>query len=59
MSGSALTGQTPSTSIVMIASAALLGALGSHLYKSGADGVSGSALSYLTSIRLLLGMACT
>jgi uncharacterized membrane protein len=53
-----MTGPTPLPSIVMFAVAALLGALGSYLYKTGADGVTGTALSYVTSARILSGVAC-
>jgi hypothetical protein len=38
--------------------AALLGALGQYLYKSGADRAGGGPLSYLLNARLLGGVAC-
>jgi hypothetical protein len=38
--------------------AALLGALGQYLYKSGADRAGGGVLSYLLNARLLGGVAC-
>jgi multidrug transporter EmrE-like cation transporter len=44
--------------MVMIALASMFGALGSYLYKSGADGVTGAPLSYLTSPRILAGVTC-
>lgn len=53
-----MTGSAPVPSIVMIALAAVLGALGSYLYKSGADGVTGTPASYVTSVRILSGVAC-
>lgn len=42
----------------MFAIAALLGAVGQFLYKSGADRASGSIASYLLNARLLGGVAC-
>ena len=42
----------------MFAVAALLGALGQFLYKSGADRAGGSISSYLLNGRLLAGVAC-
>ncbi len=50
--------QTPLLSIVFFLIAALLGALGQYLYKSGADEVGGSALDYVTSPRILGGVVC-
>ena len=38
--------------------AALLGAVGQFLYKSGAERTGASALSYLLNLRLLGGVAC-
>ena len=49
---------TPAISIAFFLAAALLGALGQYLYKSGADLASGSLSSYLLSPRLLAGVAC-
>ncbi|MAE68146.1 MAG: hypothetical protein CMJ18_28180 [Phycisphaeraceae bacterium] len=42
----------------MIILAAVIGALGSYLYKSGADAVDGTVISYLASVRILTGAAC-
>lgn len=50
--------QTPLISIVLFAVAALLGAVGQFLYKSGAEAAGGSALSYLLNWRILIGVAC-
>lgn len=50
--------QTPLLSIVFFLIAALLGALGQYLYKSGADEVGGAALDYVTSPRILGGVVC-
>ena len=49
---------TPAASIVMFLVAAILGALGQYLYKSGADSADGSVQSYLLNARLLGGVAC-
>ena len=50
--------QTPLLSIVFFLIAALLGAGGQYLYKSGAEAVGGSALDYLTNLRILGGVVC-
>lgn len=50
--------KTPLASILMFAAAALCGALGQFLYKSGADRAGGSLASYLLNARLLGGVAC-
>jgi multidrug transporter EmrE-like cation transporter len=50
--------KTPISSIVMFLVAALLGAVGQYLYKSGADRATGGLLSYLLNARLLGGVAC-
>lgn len=50
--------QTPLSSILCFLIAALLGALGQYLYKSGADQTSGTIASYLLNIRLLGGVVC-
>ncbi len=50
--------QTPSVSIVLFAVAALLGALGQYLYKSGADRADAGWLSYVLNWRLSGGVAC-
>jgi multidrug transporter EmrE-like cation transporter len=49
---------TSAISIVFFAVAALLGAIGQYLYKSGADAAGGSLLSYLANVRLLGGVLC-
>lgn len=48
----------PLASIVMFVCAALAGAIGSYLYKSGADEVDGTLVGYFTSLRLLAGVVC-
>jgi uncharacterized membrane protein len=49
---------TPAISIVMFVAAALFGALGQYLYKSGADAAAGSISSYLLNPRLIGGVVC-
>jgi multidrug transporter EmrE-like cation transporter len=49
---------TPLSSIVLFLLAAVLGALGQFLYKGGADAAQGGLLSYLTNVRILLGIVC-
>ena len=49
---------TPAVSIVFFLAAALLGALGQYLYKSGADLATGTVTSYLVNPRLLGGVIC-
>ena len=49
---------TPAPSIVMFLVAAVLGAVGQVLYKSGADAAGGSVASYLLNPRLLGGVVC-
>ena len=49
---------TPAISIVFFLAAALLGALGQYLYKSGAGLAGGSIASYLANPRLIGGVAC-
>jgi multidrug transporter EmrE-like cation transporter len=49
---------TPAVSIFLFALAAILGAVGQYLYKSGADQATGSLSSYLLNLRLLGGVAC-
>ncbi|MHC4331292.1 MAG: hypothetical protein ACYSWW_24570 [Planctomycetota bacterium] len=49
---------TPVVSIVMFLAAALLGALGQYLYKSGADAAGGTVVSYVANPRLLGGVVC-
>ena len=50
--------KTPPISIVMFLVAALLGAVGQYLYKSGAERAGGSVASYLLNGRLLGGVVC-
>jgi hypothetical protein len=50
--------KTPPISIVLFLLAALLGAVGQFLYKSGAERAGGSLMSYLANARLLGGGAC-
>ena len=49
---------TPAISIAMFLAAALFGALGQYLYKSGADAASGTITSYIANPRLLGGVVC-
>lgn len=49
---------TPAISIFMFVAAALFGAVGQYLYKSGADAASGTISSYLLNPRLLGGVVC-
>ena len=49
---------TPPLSIALFAIAALAGALGQYLYKSGAEATNGTLGSYLFNIRLLGGVLC-
>ncbi len=49
---------TPAISIFLFALAAVFGAVGQYLYKSGADQATGSLSSYLLNLRLLGGVAC-
>lgn len=50
--------KTPGESIVMFIVAALLGAVGQYLYKSGADRADAGWWSYLWNARLLGGVIC-
>jgi len=50
--------KTPLASILMFVLAAVFGAVGQYLYKSGADAAKGGALSYLLNWRLLAGVVC-
>lgn len=49
---------TPLSSILCFAVAALAGALGQFLYKSGADQATGGWTTYVFNVRLLGGVAC-
>ena len=48
----------PPISIAMFALAALLGAVGQFLYKSGAQAATPSVAGYLLNWRILLGVVC-
>lgn len=50
--------RTPLISIIFFIIAALVGAAGQYLYKSGAEATSSSVLSYLLNIRLWAGVVC-
>ena len=50
--------KTPLASIVMFAVAALVGAVGQWLYKSGADAAGGAVRAYLWNARLWGGVIC-
>lgn len=54
----ALPATTPIISILLFAIAAMLGAFGQYLYKSGADAADGSIISYIANVRLLGGIVC-
>jgi multidrug transporter EmrE-like cation transporter len=49
---------TPASSIVMFLIAALVGAVGQYLYKSGADAATGGLSGYLFNWRIAMGAAC-
>ncbi len=49
---------TPIISIILFIIAAIFGALGQFLYKSGADTTEGGLTNYLTNWRILLGVFC-
>jgi multidrug transporter EmrE-like cation transporter len=49
---------TPTPSVALFALAAILGAVGQYLYKSGADQASGTLASYVLSPRLAGGVVC-
>jgi len=49
---------TPGISIVLFVIAALLGAIGQFLYKSGADSADGSVAGYVLNLRLMGGVGC-
>jgi len=50
--------RTPILSVVFFVVAALLGALGQLLYKSGADAADGTLRGYLLNVRILGGVVC-
>ena len=49
---------TPAISIIFFILAAVLGALGQYLYKSGADLAGNGVASYVLNWRLLAGVGC-
>ncbi len=49
---------TPAISILLFAIAALLGALGQLLYKTGAESSGGTVASYIANPRILGGVVC-
>jgi multidrug transporter EmrE-like cation transporter len=49
---------TPPVSIAFFAIAALAGAVGQFLYKSGAEATNGTLASYLLNLRLIGGVIC-
>ena len=49
---------TSIASILCFVAAALLGAVGQYLYKSGTDATDGTWVSYLANLRLLGGVLC-
>ena len=50
--------KTPLTSIACFLVAALLGAAGQYLYKTGADAATGGAASFLLNWRIIAGVGC-
>jgi multidrug transporter EmrE-like cation transporter len=50
--------KTPGISLALFAIAALFGAFGQYLYKSGADHADNSAAGYLLNLRILGGVIC-
>lgn len=53
-----MSGNTPITSVLCFVLAALLGAVGQYLYKSGADLTGSSWQSYVLNARLAGGVVC-
>ena len=49
---------TPIASMALFAVAAVLGAVGQYLYKSGADVADGTIVGYLLNLRILAGVIC-
>lgn len=49
---------TPIASMALFAAAAVLGAVGQYLYKSGADVADGTIVGYLLNLRILAGVIC-
>ncbi len=50
--------KTPISSMVMFLAAALLGAFGQYLYKSGSDATDDRIISYVMNTRLVGGVIC-
>lgn len=50
--------KTPISSMVMFLAAALLGAVGQYLYKSGSDATDDRFISYVMNTRLVGGVIC-
>ena len=50
--------RTPAASIALFAAAALLGAVGQFLYKSGVERAAGGLLGLIWNVRILGGIAC-
>ena len=50
--------KTSVTAIVMFVVAALFGAVGQYLYKTGAERASGGIASYLLNVPLIAGVVC-
>ena len=49
---------TPASSMIMFLIAAMIGALGQFLYKSGAEQTTFGLMSYIFNWRLLVGVIC-
>ena len=49
---------TPISSVLMFLFAAVMGALGSFLYKAGADRAENTIAGYIFNARLLVGVCC-
>src|SRR5687767_9396733 len=58
VSASLMPTNTSPIAIMMFAIAALVGAVGQFLYKSGTERAGGSVASYLLNGRILLGVVC-
>ena len=50
--------KTPVASVLLFLLAAVLGAVGQFLYKSGADRATGGLMTYLANGRILAGVVC-
>jgi multidrug transporter EmrE-like cation transporter len=51
-------GDTPVSSVILFLVAAVVGAVGQFLYKSGAEQTTDEWWSYLLNVRLLTGVVC-